>query len=101
MLLRNLDITEGQCNGTRLIINELCNNILKANIITGENLGKEVHIPRITLDSNKGQLGCTMQRHQFTVRPAFSMTAHKVQYVGVDLQTPVFMHRCCTSLFRE
>lgn len=97
MLLRNLDITEGQCNGTRLIINELCNNIIKANIITGENSGKEVHIPRITLDSNKGQLGCTMQRHQFPVRPAFSMTAHKVQgqtfeYVGVDLRTPVFMH---------
>ena len=38
-----------------------------------------------------------MQRHQFPVRPAFSMTAHKVQgqtfeYVGVDLRTPVFMH---------
>jgi len=36
-------------------------------------------------------------RHQFPVRPAFSMTAHKVQgqafeYVGVDLRTPVFMH---------
>jgi len=53
---------------------------------TEKNSGKEVHIPRI--HSNKGQLGCTMQRHKFPVRPAFSMTAHKVQgqtfvYVGV------------------
>jgi len=56
-----------------------------------------VHIPKITLHSNKGKLGCTMQRHQFPVRLAFSMTPHKVQgqtfvYVGVDLRTPVFIH---------
>jgi len=56
---------------------------------------QELHITH--LHSDKGQLGCTMQRHQFPVRPAFSMTAHKVQgqtfmFVGVDLRTPVFMH---------
>lgn len=97
MLLRNLDVSEGLCNGTRLIVTELCNNIIKARIITGEESGKEVHIPRITLDSSKGQLGCTMQRHQFPVRPAFAMTVHKAQgqtfeFVGVDLRTSVFMH---------
>jgi len=66
-----------------------------------------VHIPRITLHFNKGQLGCTMQRHQIPVRPAFSMTAHKVQgqtfvYVGVDLYEHQFLcTECCTSLFHE
>ena len=72
MLLQNLDVSKGLCNGTRLIVTELCNNIIKSKIITGENAGREVHIPRITLDSSKNQLGCTMQRHQFLIRPAFA-----------------------------
>ena len=47
MLLRNLDITEGLCNGTRLNITELCNNIIKAKIIAGEKSGREVHIQEL------------------------------------------------------
>lgn len=97
MLLRNLDVSEGLCNGTRLITTELCDNIIKAKIITGERSGQEVHIPRITLDSVKGHLGCVMQRHQFPIRAAFAITVHKAQgqtfdFLGVDLRTPVFMH---------
>ena len=97
MLLRNLDLAEGLCNGVRLTVTQLCNNIIKGKIITGEQAGQEVHIPRITLESNKSQLGCSMQRHQFPVKPAFAMTIHKSQgqtfeYVGVDLKNPVFMH---------
>ena len=65
MLLRNLDVSEGLCNGSRLIVTELCSNIIKAKIVTGEFSGRDVHIPRITLDSSKSRLGCTMQRHQF------------------------------------
>ncbi|XP_054289208.1 uncharacterized protein LOC129004674 [Macrosteles quadrilineatus] len=56
MLLRNLDVSEGLCNGTRLIVTALCPNIIKAKIITGEHSGRDVHIPRITLDSCKSQL---------------------------------------------
>ena len=37
-----LDNTKEMCNGTRLIITELCNNIIKANLITGEKSGNEV-----------------------------------------------------------
>lgn len=97
MLLRNLDVSEGLCNGTRLVVTELCNNIIKAKIITGEYSGREVHIPRITIDSSKSQLGCTMQRHQFPVRAAFAMTIHKAQgqtfeVVGIYLLISVFMH---------
>ena len=71
--------------------------MIKANIITGEKSEKEVHISRVTVDSSKGQLGCTVQRHQFPIRPAFAMTIHKSQgqtfeFVGADLSTPVFNH---------
>ena len=85
------------CNKTRVIVTELCNNVLKAKIITREKAGQDAHIPRFTLDSNKGQLGCTIQRHQFPLRAAFAITVHKSQgqtfeFVGVDLRTPVFNH---------
>ncbi|CAG5035773.1 unnamed protein product [Parnassius apollo] len=54
------DISEGLCNDVRLIVTCLCNHIIKEKIVNGEQSGKEVHIPRIALDSSKGQLRCTM-----------------------------------------
>ena len=48
MLLQNLDVSEGLCSGSRLIVTELCNNIIKAKIIIGEFTGRDIHIPRIT-----------------------------------------------------
>ena len=52
--MRNLDISEVMCNGTSLIVTELCDNVKL------EKAGQEVHIPRVTLDCSKGQLGCTI-----------------------------------------
>ena len=45
MLLRNLNQSEGLCNGTRLIITALGDMILEAQIITGTHTGKIVLIP--------------------------------------------------------
>ena len=91
MLLRNLDISEGMCNGTCLIATELCNNIIKANIITGEKSGKEVHISRVTVDSSKGQLGCTVQRHQFPIRPVSAINIYKSQGPTLNLLAPTLV----------
>ncbi|CAH2216937.1 jg21360, partial [Pararge aegeria aegeria] len=79
MLLRNLDVSEGLCNGVRLVVTSLCNHIIKAKVVTGEQFGKEVHIPRITLDSSKGQLGCTMQRHQFPMHGMLHVAFSRVK----------------------
>ena len=57
MLLRNLGVFQDLCNGTRLITTELCDNIIKTKIITGEISGQDVHIPRMTLHFVKGHLG--------------------------------------------
>ncbi|XP_049387184.1 uncharacterized protein LOC125851434 [Solanum stenotomum] len=45
MLLRNLNQTEGLCNGTRLIITHLGIWSVTANIISGKNIGSRVTIP--------------------------------------------------------
>ena len=51
MLIRNLSITDGLCNGTRLKITKLFKYNIEAEIITGENKGNKVYIPRITLNT--------------------------------------------------
>jgi hypothetical protein len=78
MLLRNLDIESGLCNGTRLQVLEMQPNVLKCKIITGDKAGQIVFIPRITLECNKG-LPATFYRKQFPVRLAFAMTINKSQ----------------------
>ena len=49
MLLRNLDQTDGLCNGTRLIITKLGSNVIEAEVITGPNSGNRTYIPRINV----------------------------------------------------
>ncbi|XP_044005887.1 ATP-dependent DNA helicase pif1-like [Aphidius gifuensis] len=49
MLLRNLSPSEGLCNGTRLQILDLSNNLLKCRILTGDMANNIVFIHRVTL----------------------------------------------------
>ncbi|XP_057299453.1 uncharacterized protein LOC130630072 [Hydractinia symbiolongicarpus] len=49
MLLRNLDLKHGLCNGTRLIVQQLRQNVIDAEIITGIAIGKRVLIARVQL----------------------------------------------------
>lgn len=42
ILLKNVDSRQGLCNGTRLIIQALTENIISATICTGKNRGKIV-----------------------------------------------------------
>ncbi|KAF5481877.1 hypothetical protein F2P56_002491, partial [Juglans regia] len=47
MLLRNVNPSEGLCNGTRLICRNFERNIIDAEIVVGHHTGKRVFIPRI------------------------------------------------------
>ena len=63
----------------------------------GDNAGKVVFIPRMTLEPSAESLPIEFSRRQFPVRLAFAMTINKAQgqsikYVGIDLCTPVFSH---------
>lgn len=97
MLLRNIQPSEGLCNGTRLLITNLADYVIQARIISGDKVGNRVHIPRIYLSPTEARFPFRMRRKQFPVTLAFAMTINKSQgqtlaRVGVYLPKPVFAH---------
>ena len=97
ILLRNLNQNLGLCNGTRLIVSNLGDNVIKAIIITGTHIGETVHIPRINLTTRGPHWPFTLNRRQFPIKVCYSMTINKSQgqtlsNVGVYLKKPVFTH---------
>lgn len=93
-LLRNLQ-PPNLCNGTRLQIKSLRNNIIEAVILTGPAKGEIAFIPRIPMIPS--DLPFSFKRLQFPVKVSFAITINKAQgqtfkYVGVDLRTECFSH---------
>ncbi|RCN51900.1 hypothetical protein ANCCAN_01988 [Ancylostoma caninum] len=96
MLLRNLDVVNGLCNGTRLKVETLGRYVLGCRFICGEHKNQLAVIPRIDNYWDK-QLPFRLRRRQFPVRVAFAMTINKSQgqsfdKVGVCLPEDVFSH---------
>ncbi|KAG2679258.1 hypothetical protein I3760_11G043200, partial [Carya illinoinensis] len=98
MLLRNINPSEGLCNGTRLICRNFDRNVIHAEIAVGHHSGKKVFIPRIPFlpipDENSG---FPFKRTQFPVKLSFAMSINKSQgqtldFVGIYLSHLVFLH---------
>ena len=79
ILLRNLSLRQGLCNGTRLTVTQLHSNCIQAAVMHGSNVGNSVLIPRIKLAPSDTNLPFTLVRHQFPVRLAYAMTINKSQ----------------------
>ncbi|XP_019161161.1 PREDICTED: uncharacterized protein LOC109157775 [Ipomoea nil] len=97
MLLRNIDHSLGLCNGTRLIITQLGNHVIEAQILCGNNVGTRVLIPRLGLTPSDLRLPFKFQRKQFPIMLSYAMTINKSQgqtlsNVGLLLKKPVFNH---------
>ncbi len=80
-----------------MILTCFCHHVLECRLLSGNNAGKTVFIPPITINADTAELPIAFSHHQFPVRLAFAMTINKSQgqsvtYVGLDLCTPVFSH---------
>jgi ATP-dependent DNA helicase PIF1 len=98
MLLRTLDLNQGLCNGTRVVLTRCARYTLTFRIATqGPFLGREALIPRVTMTSSDSGLSFQLQRIQFPVVPAWAMTINKsqgqtLQICAVYLNTQIFSH---------
>ncbi|GKV24803.1 hypothetical protein SLEP1_g34370 [Rubroshorea leprosula] len=97
MLLRNIDQSNGLCNGTRLLITKMGNHVIEAKILSGNNIGQIVLIPRMIMTPSNHSLPIKFQRRQFPLVRCFAMTINKSQgqtlsHVGIYLPRPIFSH---------
>lgn len=76
MLLRNLS-PPSMCNGTRLLIKELKDNLTVVTIITGPAAGQLAHIPRIPIIPT--DLPIPFKRLQFPVKTSLALSINKSQ----------------------
>ncbi|KAF1766983.1 hypothetical protein GCK72_006941 [Caenorhabditis remanei] len=96
MLLRNLDVKNSLCNGTRLVVHDMGARVLQCKFINGPRQGQMVFIPKIKLNYEKG-LPFIMSRLQFPIRLSFAMTINKSQgqtfeKIGLKVDEPIFSH---------
>ncbi|XP_065172041.1 ATP-dependent DNA helicase pif1-like [Atheta coriaria] len=94
IMLRNINQPR-LCNGTRLAVKKLLNNVIEATILKGKYKGEDVLIPRIPLIPN--DMPFNFKRLQFPVRLAFAMSINKSQgqslsVCGINLENPCFTH---------
>ena len=96
ILIKNLDIRNGHCNGTRYLITHLTENLIEAEKVTGGK-NRKLLIPRIPMISESCQFPVPFKRIQFPVLGAYYMTINRAQGQtllrgGLFLETSVLSH---------
>lgn len=72
MLIRNMSISRGLCNGTRLQVLDMRPTVIKVKILSGAHRGLTHLLPRVTLDTKDAkELPFNMHRRQFPVKLAY------------------------------
>jgi ATP-dependent DNA helicase PIF1 len=98
ILIRNLNIKEGHCNGTRYIILSLTRRCIRAKKLNSVGDGNdEIFIPRIPLHSNDTDYPVPFVRTQFPVLVSYYLTISRAQgqtfkQAGMYLPRNVFAH---------
>jgi ATP-dependent DNA helicase PIF1 len=97
MLMRNLDQSQGLCNGTRMIVTKLANHVIEARIMSGKNIGELRLLPKVKMSPSQSPWPFKLNRIQFPIIASYAMTINKSQgqsldNVGLYLPKDVFSH---------
>nr|CAD2196515.1 unnamed protein product [Meloidogyne enterolobii] len=99
VLLQNLNTQKGLCNGTRMIVRRLHQDLIEAETISGSSdRGIRIGICRVRNSYKELRPdGVSFERFQFPVRVAFCMTITKAQgqtceRLGIDISDEPFAH---------
>uniref|UniRef100_A0A0L8GCJ2 DNA helicase Pif1-like 2B domain-containing protein n=1 Tax=Octopus bimaculoides TaxID=37653 RepID=A0A0L8GCJ2_OCTBM len=97
MLLRNLDATNGHCNGTHYIVVSLHGHVIEAEVASGPCAGSTLLTPRIPHVSQEMEFPFAFTHKPFPVKPAFALTCNKaerqtLEQIGIYLPTQFFSH---------
>jgi hypothetical protein len=98
VVLRNMDIKRGVCNGSRIVVVDFGVGFIAGQLMSGPFAGNEITLPRTKLhNKSNNRSGLSFFRYQFPVAPAYAMSVNKSQgqtlsRVGVYLETDVFSH---------
>ena len=91
MVTNNVSVEEGLCNGTRVQVLKLYDNIIRCKILTGTHKGAEhdMHKARFQFGDDpralqEGPIRC--ERIQFPLRPGSVMTINKSQGKTISLR---------------
>lgn len=74
ILLRNINQPK-LCNGTRLVVKKLMNNLIEATILIESHKGEDVLLPRLPLIPT--DMAFQFKRLQFPIRLEFAMTSYQ------------------------
>lgn len=79
IMLKNLDVEQGQCNGTRYIITKLGDHFVEVESLQGEYRGQRLFLPKLTMKAKSPILPKEINRLQFPIKVAYAMTINKSQ----------------------
>ena len=94
ILIKNLNVRQQHCNGTRYIIQSMTNRLIAAKRLTDDEL---ILIPRIPMVSQDSNFPVPFKRLQFPVLGAYYLTINRAQgqtlhKSGLYLERSVFTH---------
>ena len=99
ILIRNINLKKGLCNGTRLKLINISDNkrVLTVKILNGTHINTIAYIPRIDISPSETDFPIPFQRRQFPVKIAFALTINRAQgqsfnRTAIYLPQPVFAH---------
>ncbi|XP_050310834.1 ATP-dependent DNA helicase PIF1-like [Anthonomus grandis grandis] len=99
MLIVNLNVKRGLCNGQRMIVRDLQDDVLMCSIASGQCQGQKVALPRkeFVEDCESTGMPGNLSRKQFPIKLAHAITINKAQgqtldMVGIYLGLPCFTY---------